>query len=68
MEINDERIKISHEEGKIVFRVDPSVPMGADHGEGIIYIETEDPMGALMDIGASLRQSGTSRRHRRSCT
>lgn len=56
MEINDDRIRISFEEGVIVFRVDPGTPMGVDHGEGIIYIETEDPMGALMDISAGLRE------------
>lgn len=55
MDINDDRIEIPREDGKVVFRIDPSTPMGADHGEGIIYIETEDPMGALMDISTALR-------------
>ena len=58
MEINDDRIQITCEDGRVVFRIDPSVPIGADHGEGIIYIETNDPVGALLDISTAIRQSG----------
>lgn len=57
MEINDDKIEISHEEGWVVLRVRPDVKVWVDCGDSTICIETEDPMGALMDVSTAKRDS-----------
>lgn len=56
-QINDEKIQITSENGQVVLRLDPAVRVWVDYGDSTICIETEDPMGALMDVSAAKRET-----------
>ncbi len=56
MEINDDKIEITREVGWVVLRIRPEVKVWVDYADSTICIETDDPMGALMDVSAAKAQ------------